>query len=903
MLEPGLREALTTGEARREEVQPQPNPIERILRNGDECPEAVAISEIDGRFLTYAELASRVLGLANELREQGVAERALIGILLPRSIDAIVSMLAVHAVGAAFLPLDPSDPVARLEYTLRDSHLARVLVNGETAGALKGAGELELRMDIAQKAPRGARSLSVPKPSDIAYVIYTSGSTGEPKGVCIPHSALAHHTASVIESFGLCSADRVLQFSSLNFDVALEEILPTLSVGASLVLRNDAMTSSARSFFDIVERSAVTVLNLPTAFWHYLAHSGRASWPSGVRLLIVGGERVSAADLRTFRQGKTEHIRFLNGYGPTETTITSTLYDDSQDDHDDETVPIGRPLNGFSHFALDQHLRPVPPGAVGQMYIGGAGLALGYLGRQELTAQRFPAHPFRAGARLYATGDLVRQSERGNYVFVDRIDQQIKLRGFRIELGEIEACLRQHAGVTEAVVVLHRPADGEPELRAFVLPRDQAVSAETLRQHVAAALPRHMVPRLLIVDELPKTPAGKIDRPALSARDLPNSDEVTPSPTTADPLERELLQIWSDLVGTSVTDTSTTFFEAGGHSLLVLQMLCEVEVRLNRTCEAHAFLANPTVKCLAGLLSGEGGTSSVEPLIRLSVGRPHVRPLFLAPGLLGLSSEYANLANALHPDIPVYGFQHSPVRKSDEAHHDLAETARHYAEQIRKTQPTGPYAIAGYSAGGIVAIAIAQALHECGDKTDFVGLIDSTPPASVSIPPPFTSLRRSLRLCRTIADRFRELFEEPYVPARLWARAKSAVVRSVTCWFPFAAWRKQRVDDLIIGMDDRFKREAKELMQLRLDAILSYEPRQDPMDVVLLRTPIDPFEGPHEPDLAWGRTIRGKVVIEHLPGPHEMLLAGEGAKSLARVLERHLLSRTQVTDWHERVIS
>jgi thioesterase domain-containing protein len=323
-------------------------------------------------------------------------------------------------------------------------------------------------------------------------------------------------------------------------------------------------------------------------------------------------------------------------------------------------------------------------------------------------------------------------------------------------------------------------------------------------------------------------------------------------------------------------------------------MLCEVELRLNRTCEAHAFLANPTVKRLAGLLSGEGVERNAMSLVRLSPGRPHARPLFLAPGLMGLSSEYANLSNALHPDIPVYGIQHADLRKTSETFPGLADVARHYAEQIRKIQPIGPYAVAGYSAAGIVAVAIAQALQEFGEKTDFVGLIDSTPPASVSIPPPFTSLRRTLRFSRTVADRFGEILDEPHALPRLWKRSKSAVVRSLTRWFPLGAPRNQRIDEVIPGMDKQVRNDEKELMQLRLDMIASYELRQDPIDVVLFRTLVDPFEGPHEPDLAWSRALMGHVVVEHLPGPHEKLLSGDGARSLARVMERHLLNRAVV---------
>jgi thioesterase domain-containing protein len=646
----------------------------------------------------------------------------------------------------------------------------------------------------------------------------------------------------------------------------------------------------------------VTVLNLPTAFWHYLVHSGlEHSWPRTVRLLVVGGESVSRADLRLFRRAATGHIRFLNGYGPTEATITSTVYDDAECDDEGETVPIGRPLDGCSHFVLDRHLRPMPPGAVGQLYIGGAGLALGYLRREELTAERFLPHPFRVDGRLYATGDLVRLTDRGNYVYVGRVDDQVKLRGYRIELGEVEACLTQHPDVAEAVVLLYRHADVEPELRAFIVPRQSAVSADTLHDHVSSRLPTYMVPRLMLVDGLPKTVAGKTDRHALEAIPFtPVIGSDAASVTAEDPLERQLLQIWTDLLGSPVTDKSTNFFEVGGHSLLVLQMLRQVEVRLERVVNPRDFLRNPTIGCLACLLrGGEEPDSSAAVLIRLSQGNSHLRPLFLAPNLAGLGAEFANLGKALHPDIPVYAIQHRLRASENGPAHDLTTAARHYAGLLRAAEPQGPYAIAGYSAGGIVALAIAESLHAVGAKTDFVGLIDSTPPATVPIPLPVTP-RRFVRLCRTIIARCGEVARGWSGAASVWARIQSAVFRSLTGWFPAVAWRKPTIDDVLVGGSGRLAPDDKESMQLRLDAALSYELGLAPIDVVLFRTIPDPLEGPHEPDLGWRRAVRGRVKIEHVPGAHEALLTAAGVSGLAVAFDsylRHRVSSRSMGGW------
>ena len=521
MLEPEVNAALSSEEARRELSPRHPLAIERILEQAKRTPAQTAIQQIAGGELSYGELERRVLRLSDILRTHGVRAGTLVGVLLPRSIDSVVALLAVHATGAAFLPLDPRDPPQRTAYVLADSRAPLVLVNRETRGRLEGTQAAELDIDEAALAAPGT-ALERPslEPSAPAYVIYTSGSTGQPKGVCVAHAALANHTAAMIALFALTPQDRVLQFATQTFDVALEELMPTLAVGATVVLRDESLASSARLFFDAVAAQRLSVINLPSAFWHQLVQAEHLTWPACLRLVVVGGERVSPYSHRKFRDADTRHLRWLNAYGPTEATITSTYYDDAEGDHGPQGIPIGRPLPGVSHFVLDERMRLVPPGAVGQLYIGGAGLAQGYLFREELTAQRFVAHPWRTGARLYATGDRVRRTAAGNYVYVDRQDHQVKVRGFRVELGEVEAQLRRHPAVSEAAVVLRRQA-GEGLLVGFVAAQEGKVSEEQLREQLAATLPAHMVPsRLCVFSSLPTTPSGKVNRCALAELEL-----------------------------------------------------------------------------------------------------------------------------------------------------------------------------------------------------------------------------------------------------------------------------------------------------------------------------------------------------------------------------------------------
>jgi aspartate racemase len=894
MLDRAAYERLTAFEAEREQEPPETTALQQIVDQTRARGAHPAIEAIDGGSITYAELASRIHSNVKALEARGVREGDLVALLLPRSIEAIVAMLALHSLGAAFMLTDPDYPPERIAFMLDDSRARFILVHGASSMVPTTSATVIDIEQFSREVPGPYAGPRTVAPDSLAYVVYTSGSTGTPKGVCVTHGALSHHATTTVDAFQLTPSDRVLQFAALSFDVALEEIFPTLCAGATLVLRNRELAQTSRDFFAAVERHRLTVLNLPTAFWHKLTDShSQTTWPRCVRLLVVGGEQASVEAHERFRAHRTDWIRWINAYGPTETTITSTFYDDRQSDPD-RAVPIGRPHRGVSHFILDQHMRPVPHGVVGQLYIGGCTLARGYLGQQKKTAERFVPHPWREGARLYATGDLVRQTRAGNYVYVDRVDQQVKVRGFRIELGEVEAHLLACQGVDEAAVVVQREPGGDAGLVGFVVGDRDLVALPRIRECLSRALPSHMIPKKIVtLAELPKTPAGKVDRAALSATRLSDQPQtgVQFSVAPNESIERELANIWTRILGRPVADSSTNFFEAGGHSLLVVQLFNEVESRLNRACDAQAFFRDATLEGLAQLVREGIEVERREPILQLAEGDPGIRPLFLAPGVTGLALDYVHLAEALGATIPVYGLRMPGLTKVDVAGDGLRAMARAYARLIGQVQPRGPCALAGYSAGGIVSLAITEQLLELGREVDFLGVLDGTPPASVPFPSPFTSVKRLARLARTTVARLTEIVENKGSIKESARRVLDAAVRAPARWFGRHGTHHQDVSELFREAQVDFSTDDLTSMQAQLDSIMRYRPTKTPTNIVLFRTQFDPFEGPHEPDLGWSRVVGGAVRIEPLAGRHHEVLTPSGAPRLAAAMTPYLRRR------------
>ncbi|MCY1072946.1 non-ribosomal peptide synthetase [Archangium lansingense] len=574
-------------------------------------PGALALRH-ESHSLTYAELDARANQLAHVLRRRGVGLGAHVGLLLERSVEALVGFLGVLKAGAAYVPLDPEYPRERLEAMLDDCGARLLLTRAALLERVGARGVEVLDVDACraelEAAPREAPRVDVP-PSAPAYLMYTSGSTGRPKAVVVPHRAVEGYARSCIQLHGYTSADRVLQFSTLSFDASVEEIYPALLSGGTVVLRTEALLD-ARELCARCEEWGVTLLWLPTAFWVELTAalaSGAARLPGCVRTVAAGGEKVPAAQVLQWRR-VAGGVRLGNEYGPTETTVVAVAADldaVAEEELRRGLVPIGRPVPGMRAYVLDAALEPVPPGVPGELFLGGAHVSQGYLGRPELTAERFLPDPFspEPGARCYRTGDLARLLPDGSLEYLGRTDQQLKYRGFRIEPGEIESVLGRHPGVREAVVVLREDAPGVKRLVGYVVPSDGApLEVTELRAFARGQLPEHMVPTALVaLPHLPLTPGGKVDRAALPAPDAGADAPRTPPST---PLEMGLATVWRALLGVPRVGLEDDFFELGGHSLLAMRVVARAREELGLEVPLRVLFEHPRLGDLARALEG-----------------------------------------------------------------------------------------------------------------------------------------------------------------------------------------------------------------------------------------------------------------------------------------------------------
>ena len=591
-------------------------------------PAAVAVVGRTGS-LTYADLDARANRLAHQLQSLGVGPEVVVGVCAGRSLEMAVGLLGVLKAGGACLPLDPSYPSPRLALMLADSGAAVVLTVDALAGRLPPHEVRTLLLDADQDNRSDQPCLPPPRsvaPDNLAYLIYTSGSTGVPKGVMLAHRGLVHHNRVIARRFGLVPADRVLQFCSISFDVSFEEMFPSWASGATVVLRADDLPVLGGEWLQWLREQEITVLNLPAAHWHEWARDLRSRGellPATVRLVVVGGEKVLGSAYRTWMSVGGDRARWMNGYGPAESSVTVTVYEPGPGTvSDGRDPPIGRPVEGATVHLLDDEGNPVDDGVAGELYVGGEGLARGYLGRADLTAERFVPDSFggRPGARLYRTGDVGRTLPGGDIEFVGRIDHQVKVRGFRIESEEVEAALTAHPEVSEAVVVAREDSPGEKRLVAYVVGGDGSDGGPTagdLRRFLAGRLPPFMVPSAFVrLDALPLTPNGKVDRPALPAPAYDRPDLSTPRTAPRTPTERTVVAIWSDVLGIADLGVDDDFFELGGHSLLATQVVARAREAFAGEIPLGAIFEHPTVAGLAAVIDARvAGRVAVPPLL------------------------------------------------------------------------------------------------------------------------------------------------------------------------------------------------------------------------------------------------------------------------------------------------
>jgi amino acid adenylation domain-containing protein len=857
---------------------------------------AAAANEIavegEGERLTYSELMDCSQRIADALAAQGVGAGALVGVAVGRSVELIVALLGVLRAGAAYLPLDPEYPVARIRFMISDAGCSVILTRREDAERFVDAAATVLAIEhlLDEHAAPRAHAPRV-EPDGPAYVMYTSGTTGTPKGVSIVHRGLTNHNLAVIEAFGLAPGDRVLQFASPSFDGSVEEIFPTLIAGATLVLRTAACHISARAFLGEIERLGITVLNLPTAFWHewVVALPAGARLPRSLRLVIVGGELATVDAYRRWQALAGDRVRWLNTYGPTEATVVATIWDPERQPAppDDPVLPIGRPLPNVRAYVLDLHARPVPVGVPGELGIGGVGVAAGYLNRPDLTTERFVPDPFSTApdARLYRTGDRARWRSDGLLEFLGRVDGQLKIRGHRIEPGEIEAALREQPGVRDAAVVLRREA-GAPRLVAYVA--GDGTGTE-LRTALGEHLPSYMRPDAIVrLDALPRDGSGKIDRRALEQR----SDESIAAPAAGgSPLtddERRLLEIWREVLGVSDLGVHDEFFASGGHSLLALRLTSRIEAALDVQLVPTALFEHPTVARLARRLA-TGGTGSVAVPIQPDGTR---LPFFCVHEFFGDVLVYGRLADALGADQPLYGLRAPGLDGAEAPLRDVPSLASRYIAAMKELQPTGPYALGGLCAGGVIAFEMAQQLTANGERVALLALLDSNA-RSPGTPASVADESGTADVLGGIAEWAAGAADLTSAQWKMLLRLKRRLIGSRLARAVGrrgnGAGAAYRVEALAaaLRLSDRHRVVG---MALR-EGLQRYVPRPYAGPAVLFRPRMQPRFGVGDRSRGWAALVTGGLTICTVPGNHLAMLQEPHVRVLARELAGRLGER------------
>ena len=674
-----------------------------------------------GVSFSYRELDTLSSQLAAALQQRGIGPGSLVATALPRDAWLSVGLMAIMKSGAAYLPLDPSAPEQRNTLILDEAKADLLLVGNAAQAALSTATLPTTTLSqLRDAAPENIPQLPALDPQSPAYVIFTSGSTGRPKGVVVTHRNLLNFLLSMQDHFRLSPDNALLGLTTIAFDIAALELYLPLMCGArvELVDRETAKDPDALARH-IVERGVSHVQATPSHWQALLADHAAAL--KGIRAL-VGGEALPSALAHKMRQ--LGHP-VTNLYGPTETTIWSTMME--LDGNDLDSPPIGRPIWNTQVYVLDAALQPVPVGAVGELYIAGEGVANGYLHRQELTAERFLANPFGAG-RLYKTGDQARWRHDGVLEYLGRNDFQIKIRGFRVESDEIESAMITLPAIQQTAIALHQDPAGNKRLIGYIVPTAdadaEALSPRSLRGTLSRLLPDYMVPALFVqLDALPLNVNGKLDRKALPEPAWQAQHEYVAPRTEA---EIQLAAIWSELFGIEKISVHDNFFDLGGDSLMAARLIAKLRDITQRNIPLAAIFAASTVADLAEQLEQYRSVDPLGPLIPFNE-RGQGPAVFCIHPVVGLSWAYGSLSHMLGSDISVYGLQARGFRDASSLPGSIEEMARDYLQQMRACQPDGPYRLVGGSMGGLVAHEVARLLREDGEELELLAILDAFP--------------------------------------------------------------------------------------------------------------------------------------------------------------------------------
>ncbi|KZN67215.1 hypothetical protein N473_08310 [Pseudoalteromonas luteoviolacea CPMOR-1] len=649
--------------------------------SGDTSPNAC---------LSYKELDVQSNRLAHWLVEQvGHSDsQPIVGIAIEPGPDLIIAVLAVLKAGAAYVPMTSALPLQRKQLIVASCQAALVLTDSaiwqdqDVPCPTYQVGDINAQLDCYSGDALKSTSLG----SDLGYVIYTSGTTGVPKGVMVEQRSILNYVRSLSAQYEITRADNYLQFASFSFDVFAEEVFCALLSGATLVMAEPSQLLDSARLCELTHDADISLMSLPTAYWHQLCAAPQA-FSSSLRLITIGGEQMQLAALKSWQKNQGPQIRLINAYGPTESTISATLQEVT--DWQDEDIAIGRPVNGLQLHVLDAQLRPLPQYVTGELYISGIGLARGYLGDTKKTAEAFIIDSH-TGLRLYKTGDLVKVNARNEVVFLGRRDGQVKVRGYRIELADIESQVMAIEGIGNCAVVVRQDSSGNEQLVAFIESACLQVDASALREILSTQLPSYMVPQLITsIDALPHTSSGKLDRKALVARAKGLSVQTHAKEKPQSRLEIGIAAQFAQLLKVDLVGLDDDFFVLGGHSLLVMQLVAEIQSQLAITVPLAAVMQHSTVRSLANFIDTQCATQSQQDtsptsIMCLQQGEVGFTPVVLIAGAGGLLISFVQLVDKLDARIPVYGLQPDLIADKPDVIGDIHQTAKHYQQALER---------------------------------------------------------------------------------------------------------------------------------------------------------------------------------------------------------------------------
>jgi amino acid adenylation domain-containing protein len=839
---------------------------ELVTEQAHRTPDTVAIVS-ESRKITYRELDQRSDVIARRLNVLGAGPDRPVAVCLERTADLPVALIAVLKAGSCYIPLDPEDPPQRRKVILEECRPAAILF--DTSSVIVPGAELApaVYLDNILESPAEADyGTSKPTPDHRAYIIYTSGTTGKPKGVTISHRALTNLLYSMMKEPGFTSSDRLLAVTPITFDIATMEMFLPLIAGGTVVVADRLVAADPFRLAKMLRASQISILQATPVTWRLLASSG---WEGKSNLTMISGGEALPRDLAD--QLLDLGGKLWNCYGPTETTIWSGVL---RIRSDSGAVPIGPPIANTAFYVLDDTGRLLPPGVPGELHIGGVGVSPGYVNRPEITKQRFLPDPFDAThGRMFRTGDVVRLVNGREFEFRGRLDHQVKVRGYRVELEEIESALRSIPVIDNAVAVVREDRPGESYLVAYITSHNGSPDLRQLREHLSQLLPSYMVPtRFAVIDAIPLTSSGKVDRKA-----LPVSEPATAGPHTSRPpvrqkpetdLESKLLKIFRDVLNTAEFGVTDSFFDFGGYSVLTVKLFTQINRALNLNLPISLLFDTPTVRALAEIIDRRQSPPTIVPIRPQGKGAP----LFVIHSYL----LYGVLPQIIDRDRPVYGVRELPSPAEAQSVEDRAAT---YVKEILGTYSNGPLMLIGWCAAGSLTVEIATQLRALGRHVGLVALLDAERPGYRPRVRGYRAaqLMASLRFHRQRfrnAKGLRKIIYLRDVLVHLWETTLEALFMH---HHPLLL-RLQRVFGFSLP-DAVFNNNWARVAVLQNHAPVNY-----PGKVILFRALDVPQISGGDQTLGWKEIVEDGVEVVFVPGDHESMFHQPNVQVLSESL-------------------